>query len=65
MRGRSERQHVDRHAAGHLHLRGRLTRQQFKLDSQGNGYYHLRNVGSGLCVDVNGAGTADGTAVIQ
>jgi len=40
-------------------------RQQFKLDSQGNGYYHLRNVGNGLCVDVNAAGTTDGTAVIQ
>ena len=44
---------------------GGSPRQQFKLDSQGNGYYHLRNVGSGLCVDVNGAATADGAAVIQ
>ena len=39
--------------------------QQFKLDAQGSGYYHLRNVGSGLCLDVNAASTADGAAVIQ
>jgi polyhydroxybutyrate depolymerase len=40
------------------------TRQQFKLEAQGNGY-RIRNVGSNLCMDVSGASTANGAAVIQ
>ena len=64
VRRRSERQHLDRHAAGHSTCVAALpanssswTRRERLLPPA--------NVGNGLCVDVNGAGTADGTAVIQ
>ncbi|WP_189009360.1 RICIN domain-containing protein [Paenibacillus marchantiophytorum] len=31
----------------------------------GNGYYHIRNVGSGDLLDVRGASSSDGANVIQ
>jgi len=44
---------------------GTSTSQRFKLDSQGNGNYHVRNVGNGLCMDVKSAALTDGAAVVQ
>ncbi|MEP7051026.1 MAG: RICIN domain-containing protein [Pseudomonadota bacterium] len=42
-----------------------LTRSRFKLDAQGSGYYHVRNIGNGLCMDVSGAALTNGAAVVQ
>src|SRR5947209_4107381 len=40
-------------------------RQQFRIDAQSGGYYHLRNLNSNLCADVQGASTAARTPIIQ
>ncbi|WP_437825603.1 endo-1,4-beta-xylanase [Sorangium sp. So ce1153] len=41
------------------------TRQQFRMESAGGGYYRIRNVNSNRCLDVAGASTSDGAAVQQ
>lgn len=41
------------------------TRQQFRFEDQGGGYFRLRNVNSNLCLDVEGASTTAGARVIQ
>ncbi len=38
------------------------TRQQFRMESAGGGYYRIRNVNSNRCMDVAGASTSDGAA---
>jgi hypothetical protein len=39
--------------------------QRFRPESMGGGFFRMRNELSGLCVDVSGASTADGAAVIE
>jgi hypothetical protein len=39
--------------------------QDWHLTSAGNGYYNVVNTQSGLCLDVTGGGTADGTPTQQ
>lgn len=39
--------------------------QKWYLEYLGNGYYHIRNVGSGYLLDVSGASSSDGANVIQ
>jgi Ricin-type beta-trefoil lectin domain len=39
--------------------------QYWDLTPAGNGYYNVFNVQSGLCLDVTGGGTADGTPTQQ
>ncbi|MGK4008977.1 non-reducing end alpha-L-arabinofuranosidase family hydrolase [Sorangium sp. So ce1036] len=41
------------------------TRQQFRIESTGGGYYRIRNVNSDRCMDVTGASTGDGARVQQ
>ncbi|WP_437324469.1 RICIN domain-containing protein [Sorangium sp. So ce381] len=41
------------------------TRQQFRMESAGGGYYRIRNVNSNRCMDVAGASTSDGAAIQQ
>ncbi|WP_437729748.1 non-reducing end alpha-L-arabinofuranosidase family hydrolase [Sorangium sp. So ce1335] len=41
------------------------TRQQFRMESAGGGYYRIRNVNSNRCMDVAGASTSDGARVQQ
>ncbi|BFT69588.1 RICIN domain-containing protein [Paenibacillus sp. P36] len=39
--------------------------QKWYLEYLGNGYYHIRNVGSGYLLDVSGVSSYDGANVIQ
>ncbi|WP_437972650.1 non-reducing end alpha-L-arabinofuranosidase family hydrolase [Sorangium sp. So ce295] len=41
------------------------TRQQFRMESAGGGYYRIRNVNSNRCMDVAGASTSDGARIQQ
>ncbi|WP_437679093.1 RICIN domain-containing protein [Sorangium sp. So ce131] len=41
------------------------TRQQFRVESAGSGYFRLRNVNSNLCLGASGGATANGTAIVQ
>ncbi|WP_437729747.1 endo-1,4-beta-xylanase [Sorangium sp. So ce1335] len=41
------------------------TRQQFRMESAGGGYYRIRNVNSNRCLDVADASTGDGARVQQ
>ena len=41
------------------------TRQQFRMESMGGGFFRFKNVNSGLCVDVTGGSMADGAKIIQ
>ena len=41
------------------------TRQQFRMESAGGGYYRIRNVNSNRCMDVASASTSDGAAIQQ
>ncbi|HTN90908.1 MAG TPA: RICIN domain-containing protein, partial [Sorangium sp.] len=41
------------------------TRQQFRAESMGGGYFRLKNVNSGLCLGTNGGSNADGATIVQ
>jgi hypothetical protein len=41
------------------------TRQQWRFESMGSGYYRVRNVASNKCLDVEGASTAIGARIVQ
>ncbi|WP_437684809.1 endo-1,4-beta-xylanase [Sorangium sp. So ce176] len=41
------------------------TRQQFRMESAGGGYYRIRNVNSNRCMDVADASTSDGARIQQ
>jgi hypothetical protein len=41
------------------------TRQQFRMESTGGGYYHIRNVSSNRCMDVASASTSNGARIQQ
>jgi polyhydroxybutyrate depolymerase len=41
------------------------TRQQFRAESMGSGYFRLKNVNSGLCLGTNGGSAADGATIVQ